>query len=571
MKSLLKFIPCFSTLISWNKYDGVAIFTITMFSNGLKKIFNCLPILSILILATAIRSYEIASPIGKPWESGWMDILGRNHYILGFAQTQFLPVLSTYHGELIFYIHHPPLFPVLVGLSYYIFGLYEYSARLVPIFFSVLTIFFLYLLIRDLFNKEIAIICSFLLAVIPLSGYFGRIVSNEVQCVFFIVLTIWAVFQWEKSQNRIFQYILFFSLTCGILTDWQFLFLLPWLVLYLIFIKHDYFTSIIIGTISFFLIFILLYIMSIHDGYSYMNIGVVSQYSDRSRIFDFLTDLNFYQLVWCRVYRFITPIPIFLFLLGIYASLTSVIKKAISMTDEKILIPCLFLGQNLMYFLLFPQAFFIHDTELYYFSPLICILAAVGLSWLIKYSWDLINKGEKRKVVLPKPSRQLGNNHPSSLSRASNSFLIFKYLVVIFLLIIISIQSFQILCDQHARMDYRDEEVGIFINLITNPLDEIAFVDLCHPVMYYSNRSFVWMTLDSVKTSNLKDIQMVVYANFSNSDMHGSSQGLEGYLTNNSYVIIPSEKFILAINSSLYNEKLPIIKEQEWRLKTTYP
>src|SRR5262245_10728994 len=54
------------------------------------------------------------------------------------------------------FLHHPPLFPLLISFSFQIFGIAEWSARLVPIMASLLQLVFTFLIVRRLVNREAA-------------------------------------------------------------------------------------------------------------------------------------------------------------------------------------------------------------------------------------------------------------------------------------------------------------------------------------------------------------------------------------------------------------------------------
>lgn len=57
------------------------------------------------------------------------------------------------------------LFINLIAFSFLIFGVSIWSLKIVPVIIGILTVFGLYLLARELFNKNVALLSSFFLAV----------------------------------------------------------------------------------------------------------------------------------------------------------------------------------------------------------------------------------------------------------------------------------------------------------------------------------------------------------------------------------------------------------------------
>lgn len=133
----------------------------------------------VLLFSTLIRIYGITLPYGKPWETTFQEVIARNHVVYGFSQTNFISVISVFHGENIYHLGHPPLLQILVSISYFLFGIHEWSARFVPLLFSLGSIILFYLLVQKIRDKKTSMIASFFMSFIPMSAYFGRIVGFE--------------------------------------------------------------------------------------------------------------------------------------------------------------------------------------------------------------------------------------------------------------------------------------------------------------------------------------------------------------------------------------------------------
>jgi hypothetical protein len=138
----------------------------------------------ILAYGAAIRAFNLTEPWGRHLvgiDGAWHSIIGRNLLRHGFFATHGAPVLNpglSVPGEWTYYLHHPPLLDWIVALSFRIFGIHEWSARLVPLVFSLGTIVLTYRLVSRLFAAAqpptlIPLTAAFFMATIPMSAIYG--------------------------------------------------------------------------------------------------------------------------------------------------------------------------------------------------------------------------------------------------------------------------------------------------------------------------------------------------------------------------------------------------------------
>lgn len=94
---------------------------------------------------------------------------------------------------------YPPLFSCFTAVSFNIFGSSLFSARLVSAVFSVLTIFVVFELIKNMYGEKEAFLSGLLLSVMP--GYFwlARLALIEVTLVFFFMLSLFFFYRWLFS------------------------------------------------------------------------------------------------------------------------------------------------------------------------------------------------------------------------------------------------------------------------------------------------------------------------------------------------------------------------------------
>lgn len=93
------------------------------------------------------------------------------------------------------------LFIWLVAFSFRLFGAAPWSIRLVSAFFGILTILALYLLVRELFDKQIALISSFFLAVSAWHTNFSRIGFRAILVPFLMCLSLYLLFRAFRTKN----------------------------------------------------------------------------------------------------------------------------------------------------------------------------------------------------------------------------------------------------------------------------------------------------------------------------------------------------------------------------------
>src|SRR5438132_730745 len=88
-----------------------------------------------MLLASLLYFARLGFPLLEPEEARYAEIPRQM-----FAQGSWItPVL---HGE--DYYHKPPLFYWLVMISYQVFGVHDWAARLIPSIAGILTIFITY-------------------------------------------------------------------------------------------------------------------------------------------------------------------------------------------------------------------------------------------------------------------------------------------------------------------------------------------------------------------------------------------------------------------------------------------
>ncbi len=164
--------------------------------------FSLIALVVILVLATALRLYKLSEiPAGFFADEA---SIGLNSYTIltngtdeyGTPYPFFFRALGEYKGPIGVYTTVPFIA---------IFGLNEFAVRLSSAFFGVLSIFALYLLVKQLFkhhrhNERIALFAAFFLTISPWHNHFSRVYLEALMP--FVFFTTLAVYLFLKAQDN---------------------------------------------------------------------------------------------------------------------------------------------------------------------------------------------------------------------------------------------------------------------------------------------------------------------------------------------------------------------------------
>ena len=126
------------------------------------------------------------------------------------------------------YANHPPLVPLLIAAVQGVAGVSEWTARAVPVFFSVASTALLYLIVGRRFGARAGIVAGFLYAFCPLTLVFGGMPDYVgAPLVFFGLAATESYVRWTETGERRWVVGLVVSFLLGALSDWPVFFLLP--------------------------------------------------------------------------------------------------------------------------------------------------------------------------------------------------------------------------------------------------------------------------------------------------------------------------------------------------------
>ena len=205
---------------------------------GWRSLFNF-----ILLAGTAIGVFLMLRGIGQPWiglgdgDGALFSSVARNYIQFGVSalhggQLVTFEEISQPFGS--YYLHHPPLFPLLVAASFSIFGETETATRLVSVLATLLTAVLLFVIVRRVNGPRSGMLATFFFLTYPSTIVFGRKPGYEALSLFFVVLAVWLFQRYREQPKLLGRHLLFAAIALATATDWPALFLSPALILHTI-------------------------------------------------------------------------------------------------------------------------------------------------------------------------------------------------------------------------------------------------------------------------------------------------------------------------------------------------
>jgi 4-amino-4-deoxy-L-arabinose transferase-like glycosyltransferase len=166
--------------------------------------------------------------LGSDWRllhednGAFQTSLALSHVRLGLGRTRAHDVFfNPGTGEATLYGHHPPGTALILAAAFAATGSASPQvARLVPIAFHLGSLVLLVTLLSRLFSKGMALFGGFLMATLPMSAYFGRVVNYEPICLFAVLVQLAGYAAYRREGSRIGLAWLATGIVFGGLVDW---------------------------------------------------------------------------------------------------------------------------------------------------------------------------------------------------------------------------------------------------------------------------------------------------------------------------------------------------------------
>lgn len=131
------------------------------------------------------------------------------------VETAGLPIYSSLNNEIQYALWHPPLYLNILGASFKIFGVHEWSARILSVFFTLATLYILYRFTKDLsHDNKITFLSCFLFLLNPLivQGSLVIDIDNGI-LMFLMTLFIYVYYIIDKKKPH---YLILLGIIFGI-------------------------------------------------------------------------------------------------------------------------------------------------------------------------------------------------------------------------------------------------------------------------------------------------------------------------------------------------------------------
>lgn len=176
----------------------------------------------ILLSGFLLRLYGLKSNY-----SFWVDEAGTARFGKAVLETGFPRIKETGYSEGSFF-----LTDYLTGVSFWIFGVSEFSARLPEVIFGTVLIFIVFLLSKNLLNEQVGLAAAFFTAFSYLQIAWSRQARGYVILEVFFLSALLFLYRFSKRKRLIEFLCLSFSLILSVLTHILALSLVPTIIIY---------------------------------------------------------------------------------------------------------------------------------------------------------------------------------------------------------------------------------------------------------------------------------------------------------------------------------------------------
>lgn len=159
-------------------------------------------IIAVFALALLIWTQYFNRPFtdNHSWRQSDVAQVARNFYLHG--HNILLPEIN-WNGDKPGYVETElPLVPWLASLLYVVTGVHEWAARVIPVLFSLASVYYLYCLAKRLFDRKVALFSALFFLVSPLSQFMGQAFMTEPAMVAFSIAAVYYFERWLSEDNK---------------------------------------------------------------------------------------------------------------------------------------------------------------------------------------------------------------------------------------------------------------------------------------------------------------------------------------------------------------------------------
>ncbi len=366
-----------------------------------KKYISLFLVIIFIVIGFYLRSYHINYPVigYHNWKETHYLTEARNFARYGFFRYGFFVPVWNYpsiksdpsgvHADTF------PTISILAAISFMIFGYKLWAARIIGIIMTTACIPLMYLIIKEIFNREdMAITAAFLTSVNPLFVFFSHNVQLINVAIFFMLLSLYSFLVWRRKRSNIYFILSFVFLSISVLTKYPFLIILIPIIALFPFkeigvkgIKDNPVPYIVSIFVMLSIPAWMVYIDSVTTGRSTANLSLIEPWR--------LTTKEFWDITPSYIADSITWVGLFFAVLGIIFLIISTVKK--------ISISGIFLWSYLVAFFIFvvimARKIGQHSYHYYPVIPLAITLISYSLIRIADLAKNLKIEGKRIKYI----------------------------------------------------------------------------------------------------------------------------------------------------------------------------
>lgn len=160
---------------------------------------------------------------GYSANNNYLMLSAKNYLRFGIFNLHFLP--TYFAGEILptqpeYYLHHPILMFFVTIPAFAVFGFANWVTHVTPFIFVIISLIFFYLLIREVWNKQTALLSVAVVSVMPLLGFFWKYIFFEQITMCFMLMTLYFLIKYIHKKTHTYLFLFAGSSLLGILSDW---------------------------------------------------------------------------------------------------------------------------------------------------------------------------------------------------------------------------------------------------------------------------------------------------------------------------------------------------------------
>ena len=343
-----------------------------------------------LLIAAAFQTWFFCRTVDKPWTDNadfngavWSQA-AHNFLHAGLVETAGVPAPFHYGPLPIpseqYYCHHPSFLAFMVTSAFFLFGEHEWTARLVPILYSTVSLFILWFIVKSCLGSKVATFAAAIFAALPMQLHWGQLVNFEPCTLTWILVGFLGLRYWERTGRRRWAGLMMLGFVLCTLTSWLGCFMVALLCVHFLIFDREKHGRIALMLLAFSLLFGGLFLLQI----SHVRPDAMRELADAFSL-RFSHKINLHSFTFqewmvraLNSWNKQIPFPfVVLALMGVVHCIRHG-SESEGLRWLGWLCGSVFL-MNAIYVVVFRNASYIHDYAFFYFVVPVAMMAGVGV------------------------------------------------------------------------------------------------------------------------------------------------------------------------------------------------